>query len=100
MAGQIVWLVLFAVQLIAALFVLVKLRNDGVAALCIVTAILVPVLWVMSDCAQSTMPEACVWGQALLPLFAGFTLLVGAPFLYLFVSAVLAARARRADRRL
>src|SRR5690606_29132463 len=88
MNGIWLWLFLLGLQFALALYVITKRRNTKAALGAVTISVLVPIVVVAFDCIEDRISEACVWGQALMPLYLGFALLAGAPFLYLMLSGL------------
>ena len=74
----------FALFLFGYSLVLVnKERAYKTLAVIAVLMCLLPIAWVTVDCSKNNSSEACVWGQAYMPLSLGIALLIGTPLGFL-----------------
>ena len=88
---KILWLIAILIPIILAAYIYYRRRNHKVIVIAFVVAIAVPVMPVIFHCNENRTSEACVWGQSLLPLYETFTVFVGFPIIYLFLSLLIYA---------
>ncbi len=74
-----------AIPAALAAWLLAQRRDFRTAALCLLLALSLPLLWTLGYCQLDARSEDCVWSKAFLPVFLGLAAAFLAPLVYLLV---------------
>ena len=69
-------------------FYFIRKRSHPIAFYSILISFVLPIVLVSISCVKRATSEACVWGQAFLPLYWLASLILAAPIIYFVISFV------------
>lgn len=75
----------FLLLVIIAIWLIIKRKNYITAIIIFAPCIAFPIIWVRRDCIIHSSSEACVWGQAFMPLYLGIALVTGSVIYFTWV---------------
>jgi len=79
----ILWLALFFSIFILSIYIVIKQKTYKSYSVISIILPLFPITGVTIDCYQNRSSEACVWGQAFIPLYLIFSVLAATPIVFL-----------------